>query len=157
MGNDLPNIKAMCKRQSTPGNLAWLFLFAYIAFPIGLDTIRKEPYIETSMVLSTDSTNRVIVEDTVKVKYRNVGHRNNRVYDKDMNIVCTASWKEMWNGVTTNYWELSSFAGCDISELPRDTYKICSTFLVESTSGIIKLFGQDDILCSNYMIMGKRT
>lgn len=156
MENKLPHIRAMYKRQTTPGNVAILLMLVWLVFPVLLDKIRKEPNITADIKIELLNSGESIITDTVSAKYPNIGFRSNALFDKSGKIICTHSWKSLWSGESTTKWTIDAFTGCRVDDLPKEEYQVCSRFIIESSSGRTGIFGKGRTLCSDYVIIGNK-
>lgn len=142
----LPNLASTLRRQSTPGNAVLLVIAAIMFMPWLLDRYRDEPKIHGSLTFEDSSLQRsqaILVE--TNVAYTNSGNRMVVTYDENNKIVCMRSWSNVWNKPTKNLWDFQAFTGCDVPNFP---FRVCTTFAIESMSGIKRFFGEGQEFCT---------
>lgn len=143
MGKDLPNLRCMAKRHTTPGAIAIYLLFLILFLPKVWDTARGEPWINNNLVVIRTTDGRYLVEDTVSAKSQVYGDRQITVELVDGTVVCSSRWSGAWAATSKRNWRMSALMGnC---EPPREVFRICSRFSLFSQSGRHRTF---DPFCS---------
>ena len=141
----LPALRGTFNRQSHKGNLAILFLAAWMVVPWAIDKWRGEPFISAVLAQEYDENGEVIIRENISVKYPNRGSRNNVAYDEKGRIVCLKNLVSYWNTSSQLVWYLDAFIGC---QEPRVPYQVCTIFSVYSKGGIEKKFGAYKSFCT---------
>lgn len=143
----LPALRDTFMRQTTIGNLIWIFLAIWILMPYSLDKWRNEPSISTALTLRMEDGEYIVGEYT-QVKYPNRGLRNNILLDEKGRIMCAKNWVSFWNKNLTLFWHLPAFVGCEAPNVP---FRVCSIFYVYTKSGIEREFGDKRDFCTQMM------
>lgn len=138
MEKDLPNLRCMAKRHTTPGAIAIYLLFLILFLPKVWDTAWGEPWISNELMLTRTSQGGYLVEDTVATRSLVYGDRQLTIEAPDGTVICSSRWSGAWTATSKRNWRLGALMGnC---EPPSGVFRICSRFSLFSQSGRHRVF-----------------
>lgn len=107
------------------------------------DMTRAVPWVQARIELRpARSPYGVIVVDSVRAAHPVSGERRVWVETPEGHRICDAERHDSWAGTSGRTWSFRAFteAGCD---LPAAPFRVCSSFIVETASGLRGSFGPD--------------
>lgn len=147
---NLVNLRAAIRRQTSPGSLALLVMAMVLFAPRTWDFIRGEPWINNQLSVIEKTDGRLIVEDKIQTHDEVQGLRANTVETKDSSVICARDHRNSWQRQRNRFWRFEAFAGCT---KPSEPFRVCSFYTLSSNSGRLNRFGP---FCSEYMTPAKQ-